>query len=476
MTKPYDRRDAWLPQETPFASTNAGRPAAKPNVVIILADDLGSADLACYGSLHNKTPWLDRLAAEGVRFTDGYSTAPTCSPTRISLYTGRYPQRLVVGMEEPLITRDEHHGIPHEHPTLPSLLKEQGYATAMFGKWHCGWLPWFSPIKAGFDVFFGNFGGALDYFSHQSSGGVHDLYEGEVEVDGLGYYTELITDRTVDFIENADDQPFYVQVNYTAPHWPWEGPNDQEWSKKVTEGLGVPGGGRLFDWEGGSIAKYAELVEAMDDGIGRIMTALDEQGLTENTIVVFMSDNGGERFSFMWPFVGEKGDLEEGGIRIPFIVRWPAAIEPGQVSELPIQTMDVTATVVSAAGGHAHPDYAFDGVDFLPWLVEGAPAPERDLMWRTQLQGALRRGGFKLLVDRKAKPLWFVWFAKEGERVRLIDVAEDGRERRDVSSLHPELTAEMLATWREFDASLLPYAGNEPDPKAAKTPSGAKQD
>ena len=208
-----------MPAEAPFESTGVGRPASRPNIVIVLADDLGAGDLGCYGSLSIQTPRLDRLAAEGLRFTDGYSTAPTCSPTRIALYTGRYPHRLLVGMEEPLGTRDEHHGIPHDHPTLPSLLKDAGYATAMFGKWHCGWLPWFSPVKAGFETFFGNLDGAMDYFSHIDTAGLPDLYEGEVAVDEVGYYTDLITDRAVDFIKLLTEmtrhrgQPFTLLGN-----------------------------------------------------------------------------------------------------------------------------------------------------------------------------------------------------------------------------------------------------------------------
>lgn len=469
----FDRRSAWLPQEQPFVSSEAGRPAGLPNVVFIMADDLGAADLGCYGSLHNKTPHLDRLAAQGLRFTDGYASAPTCSPTRVALYTGRYPQRLTVGMEEPLMTRGPEHGIPPEHPTLPSLLRDRGYRTAMIGKWHCGWLPWFSPLRIGFDEFFGNLGGALDYFSHLASAGTHDLYEGEVEVDEVGYYTDIITDRAVDFIRDTS-APFYVQVNYTAPHWPWEGRGDKEWSDRVSEALRQKDRGAMFDWEGGSLAKYAELVEALDDGVGRIMDALDAAGVAENTIVIFTSDNGGERFSFMWPFVGEKGDLEEGGLRVPFILRWPEVVAPGQVSAVPFSTMDATATLLEAAGATADGEYPLDGVSFLPWLAEGAAAPERDLLWRTQGQGALRRGDFKVLIDRQAKPLWFRFFAKQGERVRLINIAEDGRERKDVSTLHPELTADMLATWRAFDASLLPYPPEPPEPWPSI--SGAKAD
>lgn len=470
-----DRRDSWLPREEQFRPLEQPKADRPPNIVIILADDLGSGDLGCYGSLHNTTPRLDQLAAEGVRFTDGYSTAPTCSPTRIALYTGRYPQRLTVGMEEPLVTRDEHHGIPEDHPTLPSLLRDSGYHTAMFGKWHCGWLPWFSPIRIGFDVFFGNLGGALDYFSHLASNGSPDLFEGEVPVEEVGYYTDLIAERSAAFItESSPEKPFYLQVNFTSPHWPWEGPNDEEWSEHVSRALSKPGRGAMFDWEGGSLEKFAELVSSLDAGVGRILDAINDKGINEQTIVVFMSDNGGERFSFMWPFVGEKGDLEEGGIRIPFMIRWTDHIAPSQVSRHPLQTMDVTATVLDIAGVNPAPGYDLDGVSIAPWLLHGAPEPQRDLMWRTRLQGALRRGDFKILIDREAKPLWFTWFAKDGERVRLINLAEDGRERKDISSLLPEMTAEMLQTWRQFDAELLPYA--KPADSAPKNVSGAKDD
>ena len=190
--------------------------------------------------------------------------------------------------------------------------------------------------------------------------------------------------------------------------------------------------------------------------------------------MIFTSDNGGERFSFMWPFVGDKGDLEEGGIRVPVIMRWPAALDGGQVSEVPIQTLDLTATLLDAAGVQPSEDYPLDGVSFLDWLVNGAEAPVRDLLWRTEDQGAIRRGDHKVLIDRRAKPLWFKWFAKDGERVRLIDIVADGRERKDISTLEPALTQEMLDAWRAFDASLLPYDG--PATPEDVTPSGAKSD
>ena len=168
-----------------------------------------------------------------MRFTHGYAGSATCSPTRFSLYTGRYPGRLEAGLQEPLVLRDEKTGIPGGHPTLPSLLRDGGYDTGMFGKWHCGYLPWFSPLRIGFDTFFGNLDGAMDYFSHIDTAGLPDLYEGETPVEEVGYYTEMISTRAADYIRShGQDKPFYLQVNYTSPHWPWEGPTDRATSEK----------------------------------------------------------------------------------------------------------------------------------------------------------------------------------------------------------------------------------------------------
>lgn len=471
MTLP-DRRDAWLPTEPPFTPAAAGRPQQRPNVVFILADDLGWGDLGCYGSLHNRTPALDRLAAGGVRFTHGYSASATCSPTRIALYTGRYPGRLSAGLQEPIILRDEHTGIPAGHPTLPSLVRDAGYDTAIFGKWHCGYLPWFSPLRIGFDTFFGNLDGAMDYFSHIGTAGQPDLYEGETPVEEVGYYTELVADRAAEYIDtHGRDKPFYLQVNFTAPHWPWEGPGDQATSDTVTAAMAENPLTALFHFEGGSLDTYRRMVEALDAGVGTILDALSRSGLGDDTIVVFSSDNGGERFAFLWPFVGEKGDLEEGGIRVPMIVRWPRALPAGVVSDHPVITMDLTATLVDAAGTEPDPDTPLDGVSLLPWWLDGAGAPQRDLRWRTRDQGALRRGPYKLLFDRQAKPLWGRDFAADGPRVRLFDVTADGREKADISKEQPVLTAQLLAQWHAFDTQLLPYP-----PLSALAPARGRAD
>ncbi|MFK7917368.1 MAG: sulfatase-like hydrolase/transferase [Ilumatobacter sp.] len=455
------------PHETDFVSTATGH-TAPPNIVFLMADDLGWADLGCYGSDAISTPNIDRLAAQGVRFTHGYAGSPFCSSTRIALYTGQHPCRLQAGIEEPMQTRSPENGIPADHPTLPSLLKDAGYDTAMFGKWHCGWLPWHSPIRIGFDTFFGNLDGALDYFEHVSTLGEPDLYEGETPVEMTGYYTDIISEKSAEYIAASGDQPFYVQVNYTAPHWPWEGRGDADVGARIRAELeeGSKGPFPILHLDGGSLAKYAELVEAMDDGIGIILDALDAAGKADNTIVVFCSDNGGERWSNNWPFVGEKGDLTEGGIRVPFIVRWPEAVAAGQVTDHASITQDWTATLLAAGGATPHPDHPLDGVDLLPWLVDGADYPEHDLLWRLASQGAVRRGRFKYVRDLRDRAIAGSWprrVGKDGHYELLYDVTVDGREAADIAPHHPDVVAEMREAWLAYDADLIPYTDTHPN-------------
>lgn len=455
--------DAIGGRQRSFESLGRGRPAEPPNVLYILADDLGWGDLGCYGSTSIRTPSLDRLAAEGVCFTHAYAGSPWCSPTRISLYTGRFPTRLQAGLEEPLVARTEGNGIPEGHPTLSSLTAEAGYRTAMFGKWHCGWLPWYSPVRIGFRTFFGNFDGAMDYFAHVNTIGEHDLYENETPVEHVGYYTDLISDRAAEFVAAESAEPFYVQLNYTAPHWPWEGPNDHEIGREIRRRYDEDWShSPLMHLDGGSLAKYGELVEAMDAGIGRVLTALAGAGKTDNTIVMFTSDNGGERWSKNWPFVGEKGDLTEGGIRVPHLLRWPALMAPGQVSDKPVITMDWTATLIDAAGTSPEADWPLDGMSLLPWLLEGADFPGHDLFWRTSNQGALRRGRFKYLLDKRDRPVLGNWPRWPGEYHLLYDVTVDGREQADLAEQQVDLLAAMKAAWGRIEAELLPYPPEHP--------------
>jgi arylsulfatase A-like enzyme len=294
------------------------QPASKPpNIIFILADDLGYADVSCYGRRDFTTPNIDRIAARGMRFLQGYANSAVCSATRLALITGRYQYRLRLGLEEPLSGNPEV-GLPPEHPTLPSLLKRAGYGTSLIGKWHLGALPKFGPLKSGYDHFFGFRAAAVDYFSHINPLQRHDLWDQDVEVDQVGYLTDQLGARAVDAVSSyaKSGQPFLISLHFNAPHWPWEGPGDEAESKRLA-------GTALRDFDGGTRKTYQRMIEAMDAQIGRVLEALDAHGLTENTIVIFTSDNGGERFSDTWPFTGKKTDLLEGGLRIPMVIAWP---------------------------------------------------------------------------------------------------------------------------------------------------------
>ncbi|RZJ59442.1 MAG: twin-arginine translocation pathway signal protein, partial [Acidovorax sp.] len=234
--------------------------AQAPNIVFILADDLGWADLGVYGATDFATPHLDRLAGQGVRFTQAYANSAVCSATRIALITGRYQYRLRAGLEEPIALRDTGLGLPPEHPTLPSLLKAAGYDTALIGKWHLGLPPQYGPLQSGYDRFFGNLHGAIDYFTHKPGVGddvARDLWENEVPVERAGYYTQVLADEATAYInaragQGADERkPFFLSLHFTAPHWPWEGPGDEAVAHQIKS---------LFHYDGGSLRKYGEIV------------------------------------------------------------------------------------------------------------------------------------------------------------------------------------------------------------------------
>jgi len=411
----------------------------RPNFVFILADDLGWADLGCYeGRKPSCSPVLDAMAAEGLRFTDGYSNSPVCSPTRFALMTGRWQYRLRGGNDEPIASRHRGNdvlGLPPSHPTLPSILRDAGYATALAGKWHLGFLPHFGPLKSGYQQFFGPMSGGVDYFTHKDPSGTHDLFDGEAEVERQGYLTDLISSRAVEFIggRKGKREPFLLSVHYTAPHWPWETRADEAEARRI---------GKIFHFDGGSVATYLTMVRQMDEGIGRILEELDKNGLGENTLVVFTSDNGGERFSDTWPLVGKKMDLLEGGIRVPYIVRWPARVRGRGVTRQLALTMDWVATFFAAAGVKAHPDYPLDGASLLPVLEQPAAAFERELFWRMKFrrQKALRSGQWKYL-------------AIEGNEF-LFDLAADPRERANRAAREPERFAALRARYADWERTL----------------------
>ena len=403
----------------------------KPNFVFILADDLGYADLGCYGGRVQCSPVLDRLAAEGLLFTEAYSNSPVCSPTRFALATGRWQYRLRGGSEEPIGSTSAAVGLPPEHPTLASLLRGAGYATALVGKWHLGYLPDFGPLKSGYDEFFGPMSGGVDYFTHCRTGGRHDLYEGEQHAHCSGYLTDLLSDRAVSFVKAQKEKPFLLSLHYTAPHWPWETRADEEESRRIQDNS-------IVHTDGGSVETYVTMIRHMDEGIGRVLAALHETGLTGNTFVVFTSDNGGERFSNTWPLIGKKMDLLEGGIRVPCIARWPARLPVGKTTDQLAITMDWVATFLSAAVVSPHPDYPLDGIDLC-----GAPV-KRNLFWRMKYrdQKAMRSTNWKYL-------------SIEGNEF-LFDLSRDARERANMKFREPERFEEMRVAYAAWNAGIPP--------------------
>jgi arylsulfatase A-like enzyme len=415
----------------------------RPNIIFIVADDLGYADLGCYGGrgfdgtgTQTVSPNLDQLAASGMRFTQGYSNSPVCSPTRFALMTARWQYRLRGALDEPIKSSskgDPKLGLPPSHPTLPSLLKEAGYRTALIGKWHLGYPPHFGPLKSGYEEFFGPMSGGVDYFTHCSSTGSHDLYFGEEEKHEEGYLTDLLSQRAVDYTKRmaGQDAPFFLSLHYTAPHWPWETRQDAGVAPEVAK--------NLFHLHGGNIHNYRRMIHHMDEGIGWLVEALRKNGQLGNTLIVFTSDNGGERFSDNWPLVGGKMDLTEGGIRVPYIAHWPAAIPAGHVSEQHCLTMDWSATMLALGG--AQPTQPLDGVS-LQTVISGGAAFERPLFWRMnhRHQRAHRSGNWKYL--------------KVDDHEYLFNIKADERERANHASREPEQLTQMRAAWEAWAATM----------------------
>ena len=413
----------------------------KPNIFFILADDLGYADLSCYGRRDFTTPNIDRIAADGMRFTQAYANSAVCTASRVALITGRYQYRLAVGLEEPLSSRMPRKlGLPPDHPTLPSLLKKADYRSALIGKWHLGILPDFGPLQSGYDHFYGFRAGVLDYFTHKygpPATDTEDLWEDDVKIRQTGYLTDLLGDRAVDIV-NAyakSGQPFLVSLHFNAPHWPWEAPGDEAESRRLTD---------LFHFDGGTQRTYQRMIQQMDLQVGRVLQALDTNGAAENTIVVFTSDNGGERYSDTWPFTGRKTELLEGGLRIPAVIRWPTRIAPGSVSDQVTITMDWLPTLLAAAGTAPDTDYPSDGMNLMPWLTQAAAAVPRKLYWRYKYadQQAARDGNWKYL--------------KILDNTFLFDVVEDPMERANLKERHRDVYDRLVAQWNEWNVTMLP--------------------
>lgn len=420
-----------LPTSRVEAQTAGRQPAPpRPNIVLILLDDAGYGDFGCYGCTDIRTPNIDRVARQGVRLTDFYSNGPLCTPTRAALMTGRYQQR--VGLEWAISPGEKEPGLPVEETALALMLKREGYATALFGKWHLGYRREFGPLAHGFDEFFGLLSADIDHYSHREINGEPDLYEGDQPVDRKGYMTELINDRAVSFIDKHAAKPFFLEVAYNAVHWPFQPPGRPDDVRDVET------------WLRGSRRDYAKMLERVDDGVGAILETLERHGLTKQTLVIITNDNGGERLSRHGPLRGAKGILLEGGIRVPCIMRWPGRLPAGKVSATPGMTMDLTATIHAAAGAKPPENHKLDGVDLIPVLNGTKPAPERTLFWR------IDRGSAGQWAARKGK--WKYIRYSRGEL--LFDLDADIAEEHNLSTREPAKVAELRKDVARWEAEM----------------------
>lgn len=402
-----------------------------PNILLIVADDLGYADLSITGRSDYQTPVIDQIARDGALLTQAYSSAPVCTPTRVAFMTGRFPARYPAGLYEPLTTQPA--GLEPRPATLARLLKNAGYDTALVGKWHLGLLPQFHPLRHGFDEFYGFLGAGVDYASHRDvvTRAVSYFQDGERPIEVQGYLTDLLTDRAVGIVTRPRRKPFFLSLQYNAPHWPWQGPGDPPYPDTMRFRAG------------GSPETYARMVQSMDQGIGRVLEVLHRRGLERDTLVVFTSDNGGERFSHMGPFSKGKMTLWEGGIRVAAAARWPGVIPAGSRCEQVCATFDLTATAAALAGARADPAAPFDGMDLMP-MLRGGPARARELYWRIAQRGnqqALRSGNWKYL-------------AVDG-REYLFDLAADSGEKHDRKTARPEVLAELRRKYAAWDREML---------------------
>ena len=439
------RRSVWLGVALAVVGASGGRAqpgADRPNIVMIMMDDMGYGDIGSYGVPDAKTPNIDRLAGEGVKFTNFYANAANCSPTRTGLITGRYQQRY--GIESPLTGPADPRELRPSETSLPRLLKNAGYATALIGKWHLGARNEVGPNRHGFDEFWGYWFGAIDYYSHdfpQRTGDgrverVPDLHHNEEAATSTGYTTDEFTAHAVSFIEAHRSGPFFLEVSYNAVHWPFQRPDLPESKRGWTDAL-----------HDGTRSDYVAILERADQGVGRILATLDRLKLTPNTLVVFTSDNGGEWLSHNAPLFHRKSTLWEGGIGVPLLMRWPGHIAAGSSTAQVGITMDLTATFVALAGATAPAAYRPEGVNLMPLLQKPI---ERTLFWRIagpgRTQRAMRRGNWKYLRDGVG--------VVDGVHEMLFDLDADRGERNDVARSNIARLTEMRTAVANWEADV----------------------
>jgi arylsulfatase A len=431
-----------------LAFSSAFAAEQRPNIIFILADDFGYGDLGCMGCKDISTPNIDSLARDGVKFTDFYSNAPVCTPTRTGFMTGRWQQRcgleFAFGYQAEQFRRvkgewvaepDIHaFGLPLSETTIADRLKSASYATGAFGKWHLGFKDEYNPTKRGFDEYFGELLGHADYYKHSYYDGTYALREGLKPVKSEGYFTDLVNERATKFICDHAKQPFFLYVPHLAVHAPFQAPDAPE-TPMVTKDT----------MHHGSRAIYKAMVERIDRGVGMMLAELEKQGIADNTLVVFSSDNGGERFSRNVPLFHHKATVWEGGIRVPCVMRWPGKLPKGKVTSQMAITMDLHATFLAAAGITTPAPKPLDGIDLLPLLTSETAPIDRTFYWRidrsNRKQRAIRQGPWKYINDGNTMDL-------------LFNLKEDIGERTDLGYQHPEILEDLKSKLKAWEAEI----------------------
>jgi len=414
-----------------YAATAARR---RPNVIVIVADDLGYSDLGCQGATDIPTPSIDSIARSGVRFTNAYVSCPVCSPTRAGLMTGRYQERF--GHEFNAAWENLEAGLPFSQITLADELKAAGYATGLVGKWHLGMAPRFNPVHRGFDEFFGFTGGShvyLDPGANPAPRGTNPILRGTETVDEKEYLTDALTREAAAYIDRHQREPFFLYLCYNAVHVPQQAPQNYL--------------DRFSHIANDKRRTYAAMLSAMDDGVGAVLGRLREAGLEQDTLIFFLSDNGGpaETGSHNHPLRGGKGSVWEGGIRVPFLMQWKGRIKAGQTYDNPVIALDIFPTVTAAAGAKLPTDRIMDGVNLVPYVTgKRSRMPHEVLYWRYGWRHAIRRGNWKMRIG------------EEGAAPELYDLANDIGEANDLAQSKSELVQDLNETLMRWESSLVP--------------------
>jgi arylsulfatase A-like enzyme len=407
------------------------KPPRRPNVLVIVADDLGYGDVGFQGGKQIPTPNLDSLAAGGTRCTNGYVSCPVCSPTRAGLVTGRYQQRFGHEFNPGGGGVRDDFGLPLTETTVASTLKAAGYKTGIVGKWHLGSSPKFTPLERGYDEFFGFLGGAHSYLIEEPKANAQPIFRGRDEVDEKEYLTDAIGREATSFVERHREQPFLLYVTFNAVHLPQEAP------AKYLD--------RFKNIEGEKRQKYAAMLSALDENVGLVLGKLKDLKLDSNTLVFFISDNGGPtqgNASSNNPLQGNKGSVWEGGIRVPFVVRWPGHVPAGAVYEQPVISLDIAATAAAASEAKLDNGKPIDGVNLLPFLAgDVKSAPHETLYWRFGPQWAIRHGDLKLLKTGDKAP-------------QLFDLKADIGEAHDLAKDKPEVVEQLTKTYQQWNGQL----------------------